>query len=189
MQLPQNRNRWRLFWAWFSAQQPLLGGVAHYICFIHRFLQSVDISEASFPQKILLWTLLVLTTCSIPLCRWIHICIISIFYDNASVGCSHQQKVFCLQLFLLFTSQVRYFLKKGHATDDRSQLLSLGCSLKFGLTFRTTDQFWIEKEIKAWVSERSSQKARFIPSWLGNCSQGLGDVIWIYSLYPSRTFC
>lgn len=189
MQLPQNRSRWRLFWAWFSAQQTLLWDVVHYICSTHRFLAFVDVSGASFPQKILLWTLLVLTTCPVPHCRWIHICIVSISYDNASVGCSHQQKVSCLQLSLLSTSRVRYFLKKGRATGDRGQLLSLGCSLKFGVTFLSTHQFWIEEEIKAWVNERSSQKARFIPSWLGNCSQRLGDVIWIYSLCLSRTFC
>lgn len=75
----------------FQYSSHLLLAMVHYTGFRHDLPAPFDISGASFPQKILLWTLLALTRCPIPWCRWIHICIISIFHNNVSVGWSHQQ--------------------------------------------------------------------------------------------------
>lgn len=124
---PEKKNKLRLLWALFYAQWPFLLAVMHYIAFTHGLPVLFDISGASFPQDILLWTSLAQFSRA---GRSISASLAFSMVMPQQAGLS-PKKEFCFQPSPLSTFQVSYFLEKGRVTDDQGQLLGLGCSLKF----------------------------------------------------------
>lgn len=136
--------------------------------------------QGTLHQKILFWTLLVLTTCLIHLWDgWISASQPFFIMMSQQVA---PQTVGALSPAVSSFSFPKTFLKECHAVDDRAQLLGIVSSLKFSHTFLSADSAF-----KTWANKRSKEDAQFIPGWGEICGQNLGDVGWINNLYPSTS--